>query len=65
MKKKITGVKFDSKVFTSHHWIDGIAIYQDNDNYKRSSSFGGKTIVSIVYILSWRDILDLKQDILR
>ena len=48
-----------------HNWKDGFSTYQDIGNYGRSHNFGGKTIISGVYKLSLRCILDLKQEMLR
>lgn len=45
VKKKITEVDVDSKIFNLNNWKDRVAIYQHNDNYGRNSSFEGKTVI--------------------
>ena len=57
-ERKITGVKVDSKLFYLNRWKEEVTIYQDTDSYGRSSTFGRKTMVSIVYTLSLRYIVD-------
>lgn len=59
MWKKNYRSKVDSKLFFLNNWKDGVAIYQDIDNYGRSSSFGRMAMISILYILSLRSILNL------
>ena len=57
-ERKITGVKVDSKLFYLNSWKDEVTIYQDTDSYGRSSTFGRKTMVSTVYTLSLRCIVN-------
>ena len=57
--KKNYRSKVDSKLFFLNNWKDGVAIYQDIDNYGRSSSFGRMAMTSLLYILSLRSILNL------
>ena len=57
-ERKITGAKVDSRLFYLNSWKDEVAIYQDTDSYGRSSTFGKKTMVSTMYTLSLRCMLD-------